>query len=231
MRKELSSDSKELDSFVGLMEAVTQASNETLGMVLTDARRCQFNKMFRSQEIVLTSKLRNLQVEEEAWLSLKTTFMNKDLFRSSSIHVVERSEELRKDDQEVDEDNFEFDDKLEKEERDRVSAAVSGDAATLVGQSAMGERRVQALALGLDQIGVSPVHPTALILSILLFSRIKSLFLFSEQRSVRCMHKSVREASAIESALSAVNTSAQFRDAAAFPAVGDSRSIIRAIIS
>lgn len=203
VRKELSSDSKELDSFVGLMEAVTQASNETLGMVLTDARRCQFNKMFRSQEIVLTSKLRNLQVEEEAWLSLKTTFMNKDLFRSSSIHVVERSEELRKDDQEVDEDNFEFDDKLEKEERDRVSAAVSGDAATLVGQSAMGERRVQALALGLDQIG----------------------------RSVRCMHKSVREASAIESALSAVNTSAQFRDAAAFPAVGDSRSIIRAIIS
>lgn len=203
VRKELSSDRKEVESFVGLMEAVTQASNEASGMVLTDARRRHFNNMIRSQEIVLTSKLRNLQVEEEAWLSLKMKFMNKDLFRSSSICVVDRNDELRKDDEEVDEGNFEFDDEFEEEEKDKVSEAFSGDVATLVGQNAVAERRVQALALGLDQIG----------------------------RSVRRMHKSVREASAIESALSAVNTSTQFRDAAAFPAVGDSRSIIRAIIS
>ena len=112
VRKELSSDRKEVESFVGLMEAVTQASNEASGMVLTDARRRHFNNMIRSKEIVLTSKLRNLQVEEEAWLSLKMKFMNKDLFRSSSICVVDRNDELRKDDEEVEEGNFEFDDEF-----------------------------------------------------------------------------------------------------------------------
>lgn len=185
VRKELSSDRKEVESFVGLMEAVTQASNEASGMVLTDARRRHFNNMIRSQEIVLTSKLRNLQVEEEAWLSLKMKFMNKDLFRSSSICVVDRNDELRKDDEEVDEGNFEFDDEFEEEEKDQVSEAFSGDVATLVGQNAVAERRVQALALGLDQIGVSPVHPTALNLSILLFSRLKSRLCFGSPNSDR----------------------------------------------
>ena len=71
------------------------------------------------------------------------------------------------------------------EEKDQVSEAFSGDVATLVGQNAEAERRVQALALGLDQIGVSPVHPTALNLSILLFSRLKSRLYFGSPKSDR----------------------------------------------
>jgi hypothetical protein len=57
------------------------------------------------------------------------------------------------------------------------------------------------------------------------------LCLHNTQRQLRKMGKTVREASTAESELSTVNTNAQFGDPSAFPAVGDSRTIIRAMIN